>query len=115
MTGWGPIVDFCDTKNRFLLFHKDVCVAVCLTDYELFQKISVLRRKIFISQWRNPVFFVCLFVREGGLLRSYFPIRNLVHLVGHRTSTKRLLGWSLVFHYADMGKTTGHSGRNISK
>jgi hypothetical protein len=60
-------------------------------------------------------FFVCLFVLEGGLLRSYFPIRHPVHLVGHRTATKRLLGWGLVFHYADMGKTTGHSGRNISK
>ena len=107
-------MDFCDSRNRVLVFHKDVCVAVCLTDYELFQKISVLCRQIFISQWRKTV-FVFSFVREGGLLRSYFPIRHLVHLVGHRTATKRLLGWSLVFHYADMGKTTGHSGRNISR
>jgi len=59
--------------------------------------------------------FVCLFVLKGSLLRSYFLIRHTIHRVGHRTVTKWLLGWRLAFHYADMGKTTGHSGRNVPR
>jgi hypothetical protein len=39
-----PVVDVCDSNSRLLVFHKHACVAACLTDYELFQKVSVLCR-----------------------------------------------------------------------
>ena len=106
-----------DFLTAVIDFWCSIKMCVLLSAYETMnfsrKSLYCAGKILFLSGVKPFFFFFCLFVLKGGLLRSYFPIRHPVHLVDHRTATKWLLRWGLVFHYAVMGKTTGHSGRNV--
>jgi hypothetical protein len=95
--GWGcPLTSFCE-------YGSELSSSVKAGNFLTSRSTTNLS---FHCDWRH------FFVLQGRVLRSNFPIRHLVHPVGHRIATRGFLDRDPVFHYSNVGETARHSGRN---